>query len=150
MIGGHIQTRADVTIHLGKPLLPLFGKQPVDVNLGCVLVWGSIEKTQATGSRANVGTFLELSWIQDCDRQTVLHSLFSDDVRNADQYGIFFSRNAVDLLRVVSQDRRFLLSQGADEIRTELRMQVKKSKRCLTWSCSGRIVHHNLLFPFWI
>src|SRR5262244_4390117 len=148
MIGRHIQARADVTIHLRKTFFPLYGQQPVDVNLGRVLVRGSIEKSQTTGSRANVGAFLDLTWIQDRDGQTVLHPLLSDDVRSADQYRIFFPGDAVDLLRIVSQHRWLLLGQGANEIGTKLRMQVEKRKRCLTWSRSGWIVHHDLFSPF--
>src|SRR5215510_900616 len=150
MIGRHIQARADVPIHLCKTFLPLFGQQPVDVNLGRVLVRGSTEKSQTTGSRADVGAFLDLTWIQDRDGQTVLHPLLSDDVRNADQYRIFFPGDAVDLLRIVSQHRWLLLGQGANEIGTKLRMQVEKRKRGLARSRSGRIVHDNSLSIFGI
>ena len=67
MIRGHVQARADVAIDLGEPLLPLFGQQPIDINLGSVLVWRSIEKPQAARTRADVGAFLDLSWIQNRD-----------------------------------------------------------------------------------
>ncbi len=62
--------------------------------------------------------------------------------------GIFFFGDAVNLLRVISQHGRFLFGQGADEIRTELGMQIKERKRRLPGSGSSRVVQDDFFAPF--
>src|SRR6266850_819438 len=150
MIGRHVQTRAYITVGAREDGLSFFRQQPIDINLGRVGMGRLVEKCKRSISRTHVGTFFELSGVDDRDGDTLFGARDRDKIRRADEHRITALSDGVDLLRIVLKNSYLLLTQRADEIHAELRVKIKKSKCRLSRPRSARIVHDQFALPLWI